>query len=98
MEISTIFLTNESGTSIIKVPSVATVKLEPIDNSVLVLSYSKGDICIVVVCSNTSPFLFRSIDSIASKPCGDHSCSDHLQCTNNSCDYYLENNGDCNCT
>ena len=67
MQASTVILTNEYGTSSVQIPSVAIVKLEPTDDSVLVLSDSKDDICIVVDISDTSPFPFRSRDSTPSK-------------------------------
>jgi hypothetical protein len=41
MQASTVILTNESGTSTVQIPTVATVKLEPNDDSVLVLSDSE---------------------------------------------------------
>lgn len=40
MQAPTVILTNESGTSIVQIPTVATVKLEPNDDNVLVLSDS----------------------------------------------------------
>jgi hypothetical protein len=68
MQASTVILTNESGTSTVQVPSIVTVKLEPTDDSVIVLSDSEDDICAAVDLSDTSPFSFRSKDSTPSKP------------------------------
>ena len=48
MQASTVILTNESRTSTVQVPSVVTVKLEPTDDSVIVLLDSEDDICVVV--------------------------------------------------
>jgi hypothetical protein len=78
MQASTVILTNESGTSTIQVPSIAHVKVEPLDDSVFVLSNSEDDICASVDLSNTSPFPFRSVHStpsqlplhVAKSPCG----------------------------
>ena len=54
MQVSIIILTNESGTSIVQIPSVTTVKLELTDDSVLVLSDSEDDICVAVNISDRS--------------------------------------------
>jgi hypothetical protein len=78
MQASTVILTNESGTSTVQVPSMAPVKVEPLDDSVFVLSDSEDDICASVDLSNTSPFPFRSVHStpsqlplhVAKSPCG----------------------------
>jgi len=67
MQASTVILTNESGTSTVQIPSVATVKLEPSDDSVFVLSDSEDDICAAVDLSDVSPFPFRSTDSTRSQ-------------------------------
>ena len=56
MQASTVLLTNESGTSIVQIFSVATNKLEPTDDSVFVLSDSKDDICTSLDILNTSSF------------------------------------------
>ena len=68
MQASTVILTNKSGTSTIQIPSVTTVRLEPTDDSVLVLSDSEDEICVAVDLSDTSSFSFRSRDSTPSKP------------------------------
>ena len=78
MQASTIMLTNESSTSTVQIPYVAHVKLEPTDDSVLVLSDSKDDICAFVDLSNTSSFPIKSVHStpsqlpihVAKSPCG----------------------------
>src|ERR1700738_1397715 len=78
MQASTVILTNESGTSTVQIPSIAPVKVEPLDDSVFVLSDSEDDICASVDLSNTSPFPFRNVHSIPSQlpihvaksPCG----------------------------
>src|SRR6202022_2032965 len=67
MQASTVILTNESGTSTVQIPSTAHIKVEPLDDSVFVLSDSEDDICASVDLSNTSPFLFRSVHSIPSQ-------------------------------
>ena len=58
MQASTVILTNESGTSTVQIPTVATVKLEPNDDSVLVLSDSEDDICAAVDLLDILPFPF----------------------------------------
>jgi hypothetical protein len=71
-------LTNESGTSTVQIPSIAPVKVEPLDDSVFVLSDSEDDICASVDLSNTSPFLFKGVHStpsqlpihVSKSPCG----------------------------
>jgi hypothetical protein len=78
MQASTVILTNESGTSTFQIPFIAHVKVEPLDDSVFVLSDSEDDICASVDLSNTSPFPFRSVHStifrlpihVAKSPCG----------------------------
>jgi hypothetical protein len=78
MQASTVILTNESGTSIVQIPSIAYVKVEPLDDSVFVLSDSEDDICASVDLSNTSSFPFKSVHSTPSQlpvhvtksPCG----------------------------
>jgi hypothetical protein len=78
MQISTVILTNESDTSTVQIPSVSPIKVEPLDDSVFVLSDSEDDICASVDFSNTSPFPFRSVHStpsqlpiyVAKFPCG----------------------------
>ena len=59
MQASTVVLTNEFGTSILYLPSVTTVKIEPNDDNVLVLLDSCDDVCHVVDFSDTSPFPCR---------------------------------------
>ena len=49
-----LFLTNESGTFEVHIPSVASVKMEASDNNVLVLSDSKEDVCPTLDLSYTS--------------------------------------------
>jgi hypothetical protein len=78
MQASTILLTNESGTYTVQIPSIAPVKVEPLDDSVFVLSDSEDNICASVDLSNTSSFPFRSVHStssqlpihVAKSPCG----------------------------
>lgn len=60
MQASTIMLANESCTSTVQVPSVAIVKLEPTDDSMLVLSDLEDDICDVVDLFDTPSFPFNS--------------------------------------
>ena len=60
-------MTNESGTSTVQISSVGIVKLEPIDDSVLVLSDSEDDICASVDLSNKSSFPFKSVHSTPSQ-------------------------------
>jgi hypothetical protein len=67
MQASTVILTNESGTSTVQIPSIAHIKVEPLDDSVLVLLDSKDDICVYIDLSNTSPFLLRNVYSIPSQ-------------------------------
>jgi hypothetical protein len=67
MQASTVNLTNESSTSTVQIPSIAHVKVEPLDDSVFVLSDLEADICTSVDLSNTSPFLFRSVHSTPSQ-------------------------------
>jgi len=67
MQASTVILTNESGTSTVKIPTVATVKLEPNDDSVLVLSDSEDDICVVVDLSDISLSPFKIKNSTPSQ-------------------------------
>lgn len=55
MQACPINLTNESGTSMVCVPNIATVKLEPIDDIVLVLSNSNDDVCCAIDLEDTSP-------------------------------------------
>ena len=43
MQASTIILTNESGASIIQIPYITTVKLDPSDDSVFVLLEFEDD-------------------------------------------------------
>lgn len=45
IQASTIILTNESSSSIVQIPCVATVKLKPSDNIVFVLTDYEDDIC-----------------------------------------------------
>jgi hypothetical protein len=59
-------LTNESNTFTVQILTVTTVKLEPNDDSVLVLSNSKDDICVDVDLSDISPFPFKSKNSTPS--------------------------------
>ena len=67
MQAPTVILTNESGTSTVQIPTVATVKLEPNDDNVLVLSDSGDDICAAVDLSDISPFPFKSKNSTPSQ-------------------------------
>ena len=76
MQASTVILTNESGTSTVQIPSTTHVKVEPIDDRVLLLSDSEDDICASVDLSNTSPF--KGVHStpsqlpihVSNSPCG----------------------------
>lgn len=61
MQASTMILTNELVTFTIKIPSLATDKLEPIDDDVLVLFDSKDDVCDAIELFNTSPFMLKKI-------------------------------------
>jgi hypothetical protein len=78
MQVSIVILTNESGTSTVQIPSIALVKVEPLDDSMFVLSDSEDDICASIDLSNTSQFPFRSVHStfsqlpihVAESPCG----------------------------
>ena len=63
MQATTIILTNESGTSTVKISSAATIKLESTDDNVFVLSYSKDDICAYIELLDTLLYPFRSVDS-----------------------------------
>jgi hypothetical protein len=45
MQASTVILTNESGASTVQILSIAHVKVEPLDDSVFILSDSEDDIC-----------------------------------------------------
>ena len=63
IQASIVMLTNESGTSIVKNLFITPVKLEPINDSVFVLSDSENDICASVDLSNTSSILFKTVHS-----------------------------------
>ena len=67
MQSSTVILTNKSGTSKFQTPSVAHVKYEPTDDSVLMLSDSKDDIFIFVDLIDILLFRFRSVYSTLSQ-------------------------------
>ena len=56
MQTSIISLTNESSTSIIQIPSIATVKLEPTDNSIFGPLDSEDDICASIDLSDSLSF------------------------------------------
>ena len=60
MQASTVLLTNESGASTVNVHSMATVKIEPSDDDVLVLLDSDEEVCPVVDLSDTSPFPYKT--------------------------------------
>ena len=78
IQASTFILTNESGTSTIQIPFVATIKLEPTNDSVFVLSNSKDDICASLDLSNMLSFPLKNVHSTPSQfpmyvvkfPCG----------------------------
>ena len=77
MQASTVILTNKCGTSTVQIHYIAHIKVEPLDDSVFVLSDSEDDICASVELSNTSPFPFKSVHSTPSQlvhvtksPCG----------------------------
>ena len=59
MQASTVLLTNKYGASTVNMPTVATVKIEPSDNDVLVLLDSDEDVCHVVDLSDTSHFPYK---------------------------------------
>jgi len=63
MQASTILLINEFGASIINVPNMTTVKIEPNDDDVYVLLDSDEKVCHVVDLSNTSHFPSRTKSS-----------------------------------
>ena len=67
MQASNIILINEFGTSTIRIPTIATDKLEPSGDGVLVLYDFDDDICPIVNSSNTSPFHFRNVTPSLSK-------------------------------
>ena len=78
MQASIVILTNESGTSKVQIPYVATVKLESTDDNVFVLLDLEDDICASIDFSNTPSFPFKSVHStssqlpmyVAKSPCG----------------------------
>ena len=63
MQASTVVLTNQSGASTVQMPNVPTVKLEPDDNIVCLLSDSDDHICATVDLSDTSSFPFKNTPS-----------------------------------
>ena len=63
MRAFTVLLTNESGAFIVNVPSMATVKIKPSGDDVLVLLDSDEDVCLVVDLSNTSPYPYKTKSS-----------------------------------
>ena len=65
MQVSTVILMNKSNTSIVQIPNVIKVKLEPIDDNVC---YTLNDISHVLDLSDTLPFPFRHTSSTPSKP------------------------------
>ena len=67
MQASTVILTNESGTSTVQISYVTLAKLEPTDDSVLVLLDLEDDICAFVDLSNTLSFPFKSVHSTPSE-------------------------------
>lgn len=48
-------MTNKYGTSIVHIPRIATVKLEPIDDNILVMLDAHDDVCHEVDLFDTSP-------------------------------------------
>ena len=62
MEYFNVILTNKFGMSTVQISSLVTVKLEPSDENVFVLSNFE-DICVDVDFSNTSPSTFSSTPS-----------------------------------
>ena len=58
-----VLLTNESGASTVNVPSMATVKIKPSDDDILVLLDSDEYVCHVVDLSDTSSFLYKTTPS-----------------------------------
>jgi hypothetical protein len=63
MQASTVLLTNESGASTVNVLSMATVKIEPTNDDVLVLLDSDEEVCHVVDLSDTSFFPYKTKSS-----------------------------------
>ena len=53
------FLTNEYGAYTVNAPTVATVKIEPSDDDIIVLLDSDVDVCSVVDLSDTSHFPYK---------------------------------------
>ena len=60
MQASTVLLINEYGASIVNVPCMATVKIEPKKDDVLVLLDSDEDVCLVVDLSDISHFPYKT--------------------------------------
>ena len=60
MQASTVLLTNESGASTVNVSSIATVKIEPSDDDVLVLLDLDKEVCPIVDPSDISLFPFKT--------------------------------------
>ena len=67
MQTSIIKLTNESCASMVHIPSLSIVKLEPNDETILVLFNFDGNVCQTIDLSNTSLHPFRSAHSTPSK-------------------------------
>ena len=59
MQTSTVLLTNKFGASTVNVSNMATLKIEPSDDDVLVLDSNK-EVCHVVDLSNTSYFPYKT--------------------------------------
>ena len=66
MQVSTVILTNESNTSKIQIPHVVSIKLQPIDDNMFVISDSEDDIYSFVNLSNTLSFPFKNVHSTSS--------------------------------
>ena len=63
MQASTVLLTNESSASNVNVPSMATVKIEPNDDDILVLLDSDEEVCHDVDLFDTSHFSYKTMSS-----------------------------------
>lgn len=62
-----VIMTNKFGTLMVQIPSVTTVKLEPSDNCIFILSSFDEYVCPTVDIFDTSPFQFRSTTPSTSK-------------------------------
>ena len=60
MQASIVVSKNKSGESTINVSSVANIKIEPIDEDILVILDSEDDVYLIIDLSNTSFFAYRT--------------------------------------